>query len=245
MSSTSDTLARTLRRELPAAVVKVLGGTATAIDAPLPDGAGWTITLPVSGVASGRIGIWIDAAAAAACARRLHPEITGEPDAAAVTQTLEAIGRQAAIVVEGTPEGAGLLAGEPSVEQVAAPETGSSFVVRLDDGLQIGVRLVVAVGGSTALGAERLADSRLDAVLDVDLPLVVRFGRTVMPLRNVAELSPGSVVDMGRTPDEPVELLVGDRLIARGEVVIVGGNYGVRITELTGSHRANEKEVRP
>ena len=233
MSSTSDTLARTLRRELPAAVVKVLGGTATAIDAPSPDGAGWTITLPVSGVASGRIGIWIDAAAAAAGARRLHPEITGE------------LGRQAAIVVEGTPEGAGLLAGEPSVEQVAAPETGSSFVVRLDDGLQIGVRLVVAVGGSTALGAERLADSRLDAVLDVDLPLIVRFGRTVMPLRNVAELSPGSVVDMGRTPDEPVELLVGDRLIARGEVVIVGGNYGVRITELTGSHRANEKEVRP
>jgi flagellar motor switch protein FliN/FliY len=78
-------------------------------------------------------------------------------------------------------------------------------------------------------------DSRLGAVLDVDLPLVVRFGRAVMPLRALADLGPGSVIDMGRSPDEPVELLVGDRLIARGEVVIVGGNYGVRITELAGS----------
>jgi flagellar motor switch protein FliN/FliY len=76
------------------------------------------------------------------------------------------------------------------------------------------------------------ADPRLDAVLDVDLPLVVRFGRAIMPLRSLADLGPGSVIDMGRSPDEPVDLLVGDRLIARGEVVIVGGNYGVRITEL-------------
>ena len=76
------------------------------------------------------------------------------------------------------------------------------------------------------------ADPRLDAVLDVDLPLVVRFGRAIMPLRSLADLGPGSVIDMGRSPDEPVELLVGERLIARGEVVIVGGNYGVRITEL-------------
>ena len=87
------------------------------------------------------------------------------------------------------------------------------------------------------------SSTRLDAVLDVDLPLVVRFGRAVMPLRALAELGPGSVIDMGRSPDEPVELLVGDRLIARGEVVIVGGNYGVRITELTGQMAA-ELEAR-
>jgi flagellar motor switch protein FliN/FliY len=79
------------------------------------------------------------------------------------------------------------------------------------------------------------SDPRLDAVLDVELPLVVRFGRAVMPLRALADLGPGSVIDMGRSPDEPVELLVGDRLIARGEVVIVGGNYGVRISELAGT----------
>ena len=86
-----------------------------------------------------------------------------------------------------------------------------------------------------APGASAQKDPRLDAVLDVDLPLVVRFGRAIMPLRALAELGPGSVIDMGRSPDEPVELLVGDRLIARGEVVIVGGNFGVRITELAAS----------
>src|SRR4029077_20615096 len=87
-------------------------------------------------------------------------------------------------------------------------------------------------------------DSRLEAVMDVDLPLIVRFGRTVMPLRALADLTPGSVVDMGRPPDEPVDLLVGERLIARGEVVIVGGNYGVRITELTNGRRSTDLEAR-
>jgi flagellar motor switch protein FliN/FliY len=78
----------------------------------------------------------------------------------------------------------------------------------------------------------------------VDLPLVVRFGQTVMPLRELAALGPGSVIDMGRAPDEPVELLVGEKLLARGDVVVVGGNYGVRITELAaGRGRAARKET--
>jgi flagellar motor switch protein FliN/FliY len=88
------------------------------------------------------------------------------------------------------------------------------------------------------------SETRLGAVLDVELPLVVRFGRAVMPLRALADLGPGSVIDMGRSPDEPVELLVGERIIARGEVVIVAGNYGVRITELTGQ-QATELEAKP
>src|SRR5690348_10917206 len=87
------------------------------------------------------------------------------------------------------------------------------------------------------------SDTRLEAVLDVGLPLVVRFGRAVMALRSLADLGPGSVIDMGRSPDEPVGLLVGDRLVARGEVVIVAGNYGVRITELIGQQVAAELEA--
>jgi flagellar motor switch protein FliN/FliY len=72
----------------------------------------------------------------------------------------------------------------------------------------------------------------LDVVLDIDLPIVVRFGRTQMTLKTLAALGPGSIVDMGRSPDAPVEMLVGDQVIARGEVVIVAGNYGLRITDL-------------
>jgi len=70
-------------------------------------------------------------------------------------------------------------------------------------------------------------------VLDIDLPLVVRFARTMLPIRTLAALGPGSVVDMERSPDEPVQILVGDRVIAHGEVVVVGGNYGVKITDVT------------
>ncbi len=86
--------------------------------------------------------------------------------------------------------------------------------------------------------AQHAADRRLEAVLDVDLPLVVRFGVTSLPLRTLVGLGSGSMVDLNRAPEDPVELLVGDRVIARGDVVVVGGQYGVRITELTNDARA-------
>jgi flagellar motor switch protein FliN len=83
--------------------------------------------------------------------------------------------------------------------------------------------------------ATRPSAGNLDLVLDVELPLVVRFGRTVMSLRALSGLGPGSIVDMGRSPDDPVELLVSDKVIAYGEVVIVEGSYGLRITDLVNS----------
>jgi len=85
---------------------------------------------------------------------------------------------------------------------------------------------------AAAPGAAPANDARLEAVLDVDLPLVVRFGVTSLPLRTLSGLGSGSVVDLNRAPEDPVDLLVGDRVIARGEVVVVDGQYGVRITEL-------------
>jgi flagellar motor switch protein FliN/FliY len=74
--------------------------------------------------------------------------------------------------------------------------------------------------------------SRIDVILDIDLPIVVRFGHTEMPLRALTRLGPGSVIDLGRTPDDPAEVMVSDRVVARGEVVIVGGNYGIRILDV-------------
>ena len=87
--------------------------------------------------------------------------------------------------------------------------------------------------------------SNLDLVLDVELPLVVRFGRTVLSLKALSGLGPGSIVDMGRSPDDPVELLVSDKVIAFGEVVIVDGSYGLRITDLVSrSDRLRALEAR-
>ena len=88
----------------------------------------------------------------------------------------------------------------------------------------------IADGEATA--AVATPESRIEVILDIDLPVVVRFGRTELPLRALTRLGPGSVIDLGRSPDDPVEVMVSNRVVARGEVVIVGGNYGIRITDV-------------
>jgi flagellar motor switch protein FliN/FliY len=84
----------------------------------------------------------------------------------------------------------------------------------------------------TAATPHQIDQSRINVILDIDLPVIVRFGRTDMPLRMLTRLGPGSVIDLGRSPDEPVEVMVSNRVVARGEVVIVGGNYGIRIIDV-------------
>jgi len=72
----------------------------------------------------------------------------------------------------------------------------------------------------------------MDLLLDVDLPVSISFGKTQLPLRDVIKLTTGSIVELNRGVGDPVEVLVNQRLIARGEVVVVEGNYGVRILEI-------------
>jgi len=72
----------------------------------------------------------------------------------------------------------------------------------------------------------------LDVILDIDLPLSVRFGHAEMSLDALTKLGPGSLIELARMPDDPVELLVNGKLVARGEVVVVSGNYGVRVSEV-------------
>jgi flagellar motor switch protein FliN/FliY len=72
----------------------------------------------------------------------------------------------------------------------------------------------------------------LELLLDVKLDATIRFGQKHMLLRDILELHPGAAVALDRQVQEPVELLVGGRVVAQGEVVIVDGNYGLRITEI-------------
>lgn len=74
--------------------------------------------------------------------------------------------------------------------------------------------------------------SNLDVILDIELPMSVVFGQTEMALGDLTKLGPGSVIDLGRSPDDLVDILVNGRRVARGEVVVVGGNYGVRVREV-------------
>jgi len=72
----------------------------------------------------------------------------------------------------------------------------------------------------------------MDLLLDVDLPVSISFGKTQLPLKDVLKLTTGSIVELNRGVNEPVEVLVNHCLVARGEVVVVDGNYGVRIQQI-------------
>ena len=73
---------------------------------------------------------------------------------------------------------------------------------------------------------------KLDLLMDVELGVTLRFGRRRLLLREVLDLNPGSVVDLDRKVQEPVDVLLDGRLVARGEVVVMDGNYGLRVTEV-------------
>ena len=74
--------------------------------------------------------------------------------------------------------------------------------------------------------------ANLQLVMDVELNVSLRFGQCQLPLRDVLDLASGSVIELDRDVDDPVELLLDGKVIARGEAVIVDGNYGLRVTEI-------------
>jgi flagellar motor switch protein FliN/FliY len=74
--------------------------------------------------------------------------------------------------------------------------------------------------------------AKLGLLMDVELALTLRFGSRQLLLREVLALNPGAVVDLDRRVEEPVDVLLDGRLVARGEVVVLNGNYGLRVTEV-------------
>lgn len=86
-------------------------------------------------------------------------------------------------------------------------------------------------GASSPVGGSHAAP----LLLGVKLPIRVLLGRTQLCLKDVAQLGSGSVVELDCSPSALVEVIVNDKVIAHGEVVVVGGNYGVRITRIAGA----------
>ncbi|HZU26259.1 MAG TPA: flagellar motor switch protein FliN [Bryobacteraceae bacterium] len=72
----------------------------------------------------------------------------------------------------------------------------------------------------------------IDLLLDVELPVSVSFGRAQLLLRDVIKLTTGSIIELNRSISEPVDVIVNNCVIARGEVVVVEGNFGVRIHQV-------------
>lgn len=72
----------------------------------------------------------------------------------------------------------------------------------------------------------------LDFILDVPLKVTVELGRARMAIREILQLAQGSVVELTKFAGEPLEVLVNDKLIARGEVVVVNEKFGIRLTDI-------------
>ena len=72
----------------------------------------------------------------------------------------------------------------------------------------------------------------LDLLLDLELPVSVSFGKAQMPLQQILKWTTGSIVELETAVNQPVEVVVNNCVIARGEVVVVDGNYGVRVQQI-------------
>ena len=86
----------------------------------------------------------------------------------------------------------------------------------------------------TPLSTEPVAvnDANIGLILDVPLQVTVELGRTKKRIRDILELSTGSIVELDKLAGEPVDILVNGKLLAKGEVVVIDENFGVRITDI-------------
>jgi flagellar motor switch protein FliN/FliY len=139
--------------------------------------------------------------------------------------------------VDGLP--APLTPSEETHLWVARAEAHSGDGFRAEFTLLMGRELaeeIVALGAPAAPETEAPKDERLpstiDLILDVTLPVAVELGRSRMQIQDILKLAPGSVIELDKSAGDPVELFINDRPIAKGEVVIIDENFGVRLTSI-------------
>ena len=83
----------------------------------------------------------------------------------------------------------------------------------------------------------QMEEKTLDIVLDVKVKVTVQLGSVQLPMREVLELAPGSILQLLQHASDPVGLFVNDKLVAYGEVVVIEDNFGIKLTELVGSSK--------
>lgn len=205
--------------------------------------SGQAITAKFSGAAAGEVVVVVGQDLADA----LKESPLGELDlTAAVRPALEAAARAFGPVVLDPGQ---LM--EPGVALSAVAAKTDAVAVPLLDGGEIRAVLALTLtpwpsdsapgGGVARRGASDAAPLRggLDMLHDVEMEVSAELGRTRMSVRELLSLIPGAIVELDRAAGSPADLLVNGRLIARGEVVVIDENFGIRITEIVtpGSER--------
>ena len=202
---------------------------------------GQAITAKFSGAATGEVVVVVGQDLADA----LKESPLGELDlTAAVRPALEAAARTFGPVVLDPGQ---LM--EPGVALSAIAAKEDAVAVPLLDGGEIRAVIAMALspwpadaapaGVARRSAGEAAVRGGLDMLHDVEMEVSAELGRTKMSVRELLSLSPGAIVELDRAAGSPADLLVNGRLIARGEVVVVDENFGIRITEIVspGSER--------
>ena len=207
---------------------------------------GFVVTIAASDGQHGELLVYFARAGAEALVKSLTASLV-EPSETAVLEGLKEICDQAVNAFDRRTTGATLVvAATRTVVDIPKPATALAMEIVLaghDQHLHVTLAgdLEIAEPNGSAKAPTRIRT--LDVIMDIDLPLVVRFGHTELSLKAITALGPGSVIELGRGPDELVEVLISNRVVARGEVVIVGGNYGVRVRDvISASQRARSLE---
>jgi flagellar motor switch protein FliN/FliY len=237
---TCDELMNRFASELTRVVSAVLATTATSRTGAAWPEDGFGVTVTAAG-ARGQLRIYFARTGAEAFVKTT----SGSPLEPSETQVLERLKELCGQTLGAISEVAFQIAAGEKTQELPDPSAGLAVDI-LAKGLEpIRVVLVGDLDLADATGLPAKPESRtLDVIMDIDLPLVVRFGRTELPLKTLTALGPGSVIDLGRAPDDPVDVLISNRVVARGEVVIVAGNYGVRVHEVVSpAERARSLEA--
>jgi len=151
------------------------------------------------------------------------------------------------VVVPNTAWADAVFAGPSEETAREAPEDGESDSAPEADGGDVAGSEILAalaaqqsqagaMGGSSLQDATPSVDAdllrNLERLMDIDMEVAISFGETTLLLADVLKLSSGAIVELNRAVSDSVELLVNDSVIAQGEVVVVEGNYGIRVTHV-------------
>jgi flagellar motor switch protein FliN/FliY len=242
MTMNSQQVIASFSEELATVIAALTEVSLTAQPTDEGPGAGYLVTLTAVGGGRGTLYLHLDRIGAESLIKSTQGA-DADPSATDVLNAIREIAGQASasVIERWRLEGVGLtvnsVAAAPSV-----PDQAAATLMRIGKEDEL-VDLRLALWGTLELSAgagaatestepAQPAGPHLEVILDMELPLAVRFGRTEMTLKTLTALGPGAVIDLGRSPDDPVDVLVSNQVVARGEVVVVGGNYGVRITDV-------------
>jgi len=133
------------------------------------------------------------------------------------------------------------IAGESKVSCAFQLKSGDrSWTILVRDDVRIPKPAAPPPPPAAAQPPSQSLSAGIELLLDVELEASLRFGCKELPLAEILDLGPGDVVQLDRNVADPVDLIVGDKIVARGEVVLVNGNFGLRVTEVASPKRRLE-----